>query len=440
MTSDTKAIIELAQQLLQDATDRPSAAALAKYIFQSGKGRGYAEGSIKTFLTRHLKGQFSLAKPVNASYFSGKKVYPEKPKTEDDLKHLLASDPEEQVELKTTEQITEEVMYERKIRVLRGELSDLKRKNKQLMEDLDISEKRLDSMLAIKEDVDLMEIDAISEDPKKEATALVMLSDWHVEEKVDPKVVNYINEFNPEIASARAFTCFQNALKLVRKERHDANVNQLLLWLGGDFISGYIHEELEEENFMSPTQATRFVKQLLIAGIEFMIDHGEFESIKIVCNIGNHGRTGKKKRVASSYKNSYEWMLYHDLNDYFSKHDMVEFHIPEGLFSYTRLYDKFTIRSWHGDNIRYGGGIGGLTIPLNKVIFKLNSQIKADYNIIGHFHQYWEATKDCLVNGSLIGINAYALSIGASPEPPMQGFRIIHSEHGLTTKLPILCE
>ncbi len=36
-----------------------------------------------------------------------------------------------------------------------------------------------------------------------------------------------------------------------------------------------------------------------------------------------------------------------------------------------------------------------------------------------------------VTNGSLIGYNAYAQKIGASPEPPMQAFFLIDQERGL---------
>jgi hypothetical protein len=59
---------------------------------------------------------------------------------------------------------------------------------------------------------------------------------------------------------------------------------------------------------------------------------------------------------------------------------------------------------------------------------------------MGHFHQLFQATKDCIVNGSGIGFNAYAQRIGASPEEPMQGFCLLDKKYGLTIKTPIFCK
>jgi hypothetical protein len=43
------------------------------------------------------------------------------------------------------------------------------------------------------------------------------------------------------------------------------------------------------------------------------------------------------------------------------------------------------------------------------------------------------------VNGSLIGYNAYAQSIGASPEEPQQGLNILNKKYGMVSSMSIYC-
>ena len=80
-----------------------------------------------------------------------------------------------------------------------------------------------------------------------------------------------------------------------------------------------------------------------------------------------------------------------------------------------------------------------MTVPLIKAITRYDQTIKADYNFMGHYHQLFQATKNCIVNGSGIGFNAYAQRIGASNERALQGFVIIDKSHGMTIKTPIFC-
>lgn len=316
---------------------------------------------------------------------------------------------------------------------------ELEEKYKYLLGEWELSENRFDTLLNIKEQTELTEILPIASKDKHEAVPIISLSDWHFEERVDSDTVNGMNEYNLDIAAFRWNKCIQNSLKLVHKERQSSEIKQMCLWLGGDFITGYIHEELEENNYLSPTQATRFAKEKIITAIKFYLDHGKFDKITIPCSFGNHGRTTKKPRASTGYKNSYEWMMYQDVQDYFDGNKKVEFLIPNGLFCYVNILGRMC-RFWHGDSVKYGGGIGGLTIPLIKAIHKYNEQVDAYFNFMGHYHQLWQATRDCIVNGSGIGVSPYAQRIGASPEEPMQSFALMDNKYGITAKMPIFCK
>lgn len=331
------------------------------------------------------------------------------------------------------------ISRDRLLKKAQAEQKQYKAQYDRLLEMYEESEQRFDALVSVKEDVDIVHIDPSTQSHTHEATPVIMLSDWHFEEQVDEATINGINHYNLDIAARRWSRCIQNSLKLVNKERHTSAINQMVVWLGGDMITGYIHEELEESNYLSPTQATRFAKERIISALLFYKEHGNFQKIVVVCNYGNHGRTNKKPRFSTGYKNSYEWMMYMDIQDYFSQDDLFEFHIPCGLYAYIDIMGT-VCRFWHGDNIRYQGGIGGLTIPLIKAIHRANEHQKADFNFMGHYHQFWEATKDCIVNGSGIGYNAYAQRIGAPPQEPMQGFKLIDKKYGPTVKMPIICK
>lgn len=313
---------------------------------------------------------------------------------------------------------------------------ELKSKYEALLKINEELQERYDAALQITDEIEAPYIIPSPKGKKEKATAIVCFSDWHVEERVDADTINGINEYNPKIAEKRAKSVVANSMKLIEKEREHSDIDTLVLWLGGDFITGYIHPELEESNYMSPIEAIMFAKKLLNSAISFYLENGNFKNIIIPCNVGNHGRTMLKPRVSTGNKNSYEYMMYHDLKNNFTD---AKFMIPEGMYVYLSIYEKM-FRFFHGDHIKFGGGIGGLTVPLTKAIMRADTQQKAYYNIMGHYHQFWEATSNSLVNGSLIGYGAYAQRIGATPEPPMQGLRIMDSKRGLTAKFPIFCD
>lgn len=265
-----------------------------------------------------------------------------------------------------------------------------------------------------------------------EATAVAIASDWHVEESVRPETVNGLNEFTLKIAEARIAKFFDGVLKLTTIQRHGIDVRNLILFLGGDLMTGYIHEELQESNELSPVQTVIWLRDRVIAGIERLEKEGGFDRIIIPCSYGNHGRTTRKPRHATGAANSYEWLLYQILAKHMPKH---EWHVAEGYHTYLNVYDR-TLRFHHGDGLQYQGGIGGLTIPVEKAIASWNKGRVADLDLFGHWHTQQQNPKWCS-NGSLIGFNAFSIAIKAPFEPPQQTYFLLDAKRGRTITAPI---
>ena len=269
---------------------------------------------------------------------------------------------------------------------------------------------------------------------KSEATAIIMASDWHVGETVDPETIGGVNEYNREIAQKRGKQFFTNALRLLKIFEKDIYINNVILALLGDFITNTIHEELAETNSMLPSDEISFAQDLIVSGIEFLLKNTTVNFI-IPCHSGNHGRMTKKQRISSEAGNSLEYFMYKNIAYYFKNEKRITFLIPRGYFSFVQVYDK-VVRFHHGHHLSYGGGVGGVTIPINKAIAQWDKTKKADIDCFGHFHQFLNGGK-WILNGSMMGFNAYAESIKASYEPPKQAFFLIDKKRGQTVVCPI---
>lgn len=267
---------------------------------------------------------------------------------------------------------------------------------------------------------------------ESEAVAFAIASDWHVEETVDPRTINGLNEFNLEIADARIGKFFHSVLRLTEIERAGTKIDTLVLALLGDMMTGYIHEELQESNGLSPTETVLWLRDRIVAGLKLLVKEGNFKRIVVPCSIGNHGRTTKKPRCSTASSNSYEWMLYHVIAKDVPE---VEWVIADGYHNYIEVFGK-TIRLHHGDNIAYQGGVGGITISVEKAIASWNKAKVADLDIFGHHHTQQQNPR-WISNGSLIGYGAYSLAIKAGFEPPQQTFFLFDSKRGRTITTPI---
>ena len=267
-----------------------------------------------------------------------------------------------------------------------------------------------------------------------EATCVWVASDWHIEERVGPEVGD-LNRYDLKIAEARAQTFFRSGLRLTNILAQDVKIETVILALLGDFITNDIHEELVEVNALSPVEALARVQSWLIAGIEFVLRESPYKLV-IPCHSGNHARTTKTTRFGTEHGHSLEHLMYLHLAAHFRAEKRVQFLIPEGMHSYVTVYDK-VIRFQHGHAIKYGGGVGGIYIPVNKAIAQWNKAKRADLDVFGHFHQMRDGG-NFICNGSMIGYSSFALSIKADFERPKQALFLLDKRRGRTCTWPIL--
>lgn len=273
---------------------------------------------------------------------------------------------------------------------------------------------------------------------KSMAAAIVQYSDWHVDEVVKASTVNYKNEYNPDIAKKRAVKCIQNTLRVIKTFRHDIAVNDIVIQLGGDFIGGYIHPELEQTNSMSPLEGIRFATELLVNGINFLAEYGDFDSITLVCNRGNHSRLTKKMQ-SNDYAMNLEQNMYYDLAKKFRDDERMKFVINDAEVVYVPIFDKIN-RFFHGHQVKSQGGIGGIGIPLYKQLHRWDASQHADYNFMCDKHTYSQPTENCNINGSLKGWDAYAIGKGFKYQEPLQSLQLLDNKRGYTIRTKIICE
>lgn len=332
---------------------------------------------------------------------------------------------------------TESVCGDRENRRLKAELASLKSRYAEALETLERQQTELDAVESIARGGETVTIAPKASSGTSESTVVAVASDWHIEERVGAEVGN-LNRYDLSIAKQRASSFFQGALRLTKLLQQDTRVDTMILALLGDFITNDIHDaENAEVNEVTPIHAIVQAQSLLVSGIEFLLKHSKL-SLVIPCHSGNHARTTKTTRFTTENGHSLEYLMYVHLAAYFRHEPRVTFQIPDGPHSYVQVYDH-TIRFHHGHMIKYGGGVGGIFIPAYKAIAQWNKAKRADLDVFGHFHQCKDGG-NFLSNGSLIGYNAFALSIKADFEPPRQQLFLLDKKRGRTCTWPILME
>lgn len=274
---------------------------------------------------------------------------------------------------------------------------------------------------------------------KGQAIAIAMLSDVHIEERVDPEdVPGTYNVYTPAIAKKRLEQFAQRVVHLTKANRALTQITDLCLFLGGDIITGYLHDDNKESNWLPPLKAILMAKEEINAIIKYMLKEGAFERIIIPCTFGNHGRLTIKPRAKTAADTNLERMLYHLIAKDWAHEKRVTFHIAEGSMVYLDLYG-FTCRFMHGDDVKYQGGTGGLAVPLLRAVKDWDKIRAASYTFLGHHH----SARDfgcAIVNGSVIGYNAYAMKGHFPFEMPKQQYVLLDKKRGKSSVTDIWCD
>ena len=268
----------------------------------------------------------------------------------------------------------------------------------------------------------------------REATAVFGLSDVHCDEFVRPGETPYPNEYNPQIAERSIARFFAGAKWLIDLHRSKFKIRRAILWIGGDMMTGHIHPENVENTATPPIETMLWLRPRIAAGIDELLEDPDLE-LTIPCSYGNHGRNTPKPYRALGAVHSYEWLLYQWLASMYEGNPRVRFLADRSAHQYVTAYG-FDLHFHHGDETNYGGGVGGITIPLNKASAQWDKAKRCHYHHFGHWHQYSPGGR-IVTNGSVIGFNAYAMSIKADPEPPAQFFYLLDSKRGKTAMSPI---
>lgn len=325
---------------------------------------------------------------------------------------------------------------------LRRERDAATNENSRLMEQVEQLRKTLELVERV-ESAELQPVEWLA--PKKPvkasaATLVLMLSDLHLDEVVEPAEVEGLNAYNRQIAQLRLKRFVDNTVKLSRHYLSGMKYDGCVLMLGGDIFSGDIHEELAETNEDTMLGSLLFWATELASSIDLLA--GEFRRIHVAAVAGNHGRMTRKPRMKLRARTNFDWLLAKMLERHFAGDKRLTFDIPESSDVLIPIYDSNHLLT-HGDQAHGGGGIGGIYPPIMRLRARKAQRYLAagssfDTLWLGHWHQYLPSPS-LVVNGSMKGIDEYAFVNNFGYEPPQQALAIVVPEKGITVHAPIFC-
>lgn len=269
----------------------------------------------------------------------------------------------------------------------------------------------------------------------------LFLSDLHWGERVYKEQVRGVNEYTLKIAHDRLEHTVNTAMHLLKILDDKMRYPGIVVPLGGDMISGDIHEELATTNELPSIPTVLDLHDALVPAIRALAD--QFGKVFLPCVSGNHGRNTRKIQAKNRNRTSFDWMLYQFLLRSFATDDRVTFFIPEGPDALYRVANT-TYDLTHGDQFRAGDSIIGAIGPLmrgNQKKTAKHASVNQPYDVMlaGHWHQYIHLMR-MIINGCLKGYDEYADSNNYPVEPAQQALWVTHEKFGINWRMPVLCE
>ena len=275
---------------------------------------------------------------------------------------------------------------------------------------------------------------------------MTIWSDWHYGEVVLPAEVGGVNEFNADVAKKRVKRLVDTTIDLAFNHMGKAKTVYpgIVVCLGGDMISGDIHDELTATNDRTPQQGINDLTDILTSALDNIAT--KFGRVYVPCVVGNHGRSTQKPRMKGRIFTSHEWNIYCNVERYFRGNKNVVFDIPDETDVHFKVFGHRYLLT-HGDSlgVKGGDGIIGSVGPIMRGSLKVarsEAQIDRDFDtvLMGHWHQYL-CFPGVIVNNSLKGYDEFArLALRAPYSRPSQALWFTHPEQGITAHWQVYLE
>ena len=276
---------------------------------------------------------------------------------------------------------------------------------------------------------------------KHSAIPSLLLTDIHYDEVVKPEQIGGLNKYNRPIADQRIRRAFEGAVTMSRDYLSGVQYEGFNLFLGGDLLSGIIHEELRETNEAAITESIVSVVEPLEAGIALLASH--FGKVHVSAVVGNHGRNTRKPRSKNRATDSFDWLVAKMVERGLKGTAGVTFNISQAADAHVTLYTHRYCLT-HGDQFVGGSGISGALSPLMLGTHRKSKRDAATGNewdtlVMGHFHTSY-FLKGLIVGGSIVGYNEYAYGGNLAYEEPQSAFWLTTPERGITVSAPIFVQ
>lgn len=277
---------------------------------------------------------------------------------------------------------------------------------------------------------------------KNNRSVILHVSDIQYGEFIKLEEVDGVNSYSVSIANARLDRLFNTFARLCKDYWNGPAPTDIHICLGGDMVSGALHEELAKTDEMPELLSAKAVAERLSGNIRMLRDRLD-RPVRIYSVPGNHGRITHKPESKGHVLNNLDTLVAWLVEAALRADDGVTVAYSESVDATFNVFN-FPFLLSHGDRMGGRGGTGyiGPIAAISKGHQKLYQDAVSRgigvYKILtGHYHTYCE-TPWGVANSALAGWSQFARDLRLKAEPATQNMLVIHPEHGMISKHPIL--
>lgn len=269
---------------------------------------------------------------------------------------------------------------------------------------------------------------------KSRHTAGLMISDVHGGEYVSLAEMDGLNSYDLEIMERRLNKTFDAFASLSKRWVGDS-LEALVVKLGGDMVSGALHDDHKRTDLLRPIPAAKRVGEVLAGGLNHLSSTLGLP-IKVYTVVGNHGRTTGKPESKGHVGDNLDTLTSYFAEAAVNDKSAVRFFYSDSIDAQFSIYGRHQLLT-HGDRMGSKGGMGQIG-PIAPIA-RGHKRLKSDYVTRGvnidtvysaHFHMACQ-TEDGFGNGSLIGPSQYGRDFRFSAKPCSQRMTIHNSGRGI---------
>jgi hypothetical protein len=281
--------------------------------------------------------------------------------------------------------------------VIESELKQLKKANKKLIEYATNLKQIADTSSHLKAPKFVKHKEKPAGTNRK-SSAILQLSDLHFG-SIIPEEAGISIGYNPELAVDLMHSVVNGCGSFIDEKNYSLPVEELVISLNGDIMEILNHGQ----NQLEITEQIILAQDILFTSLSALSKLAP--KTRVYVTSGNHDRLESLKRVPTDnrFVRSYMNLIANNLAKYLPN---IEFYTSPSYHCWFNVQSMRVVQ-FHGDSIKGGAGVGGITPSLMRYAYRLNQKQQFDLALMGHFHSSQLIDGRIAVNGCLSGDTAF---------------------------------